>query len=364
MLRSLVLNVVLAAAALAPGPVGAQEAAKPTGTLGDLVTIDAANLVLTIRTSTGATQKAVLSKSTEFLLVEPGKKTLEGAEKVSLADLKVGDRVWARGATNPDGSVTTRQVLVMNAEAIAERNRRDAEDWQKRGVIGEVKSIDGASRTLLIESYRGESLTVAVSDATVIRRMHHGSSDLASAENIDVSGIAPGNQIATRGDRDAAAGRLDAESILIGTFPRPIRGRVMAVDAAASMLTVGTREGMMTLSAGTEALFRRFDIVPAAAQPAQPAPAAQPTANGGSRRGPGGFAFALGDRAELDRRTKPIQLKDVAVGDFCFVVVEPGASATAASVKVFVKFALPRAAQPGPSGPTWPSDFGGGDLPF
>ena len=350
---------VILALTCACGLARAQEAPKPSGALGDLTTIDAANGVLTIKTAGGAAQKAVLSKTTDFLLVEPGKKSLEGAEKITLADLKVGDRVWARGATNSDGSVTTRQVLVMNAEAIAQRNARDAVDWQKRGVIGEVKSVDTTARTMAVESYRGEPLTVAVSDATVLRRLNHGTSDLADSDSIALADVQPGNQIATRGDRDPATGRLDAVTVLTGTFPRPIRGRVMAVDPASSTLTVGTREGMVQLSSSPESLFRRLDITPAAAQP-------QPAAGdaNGARRGPGGFAFALGDRAELDKRTKPIEFKDVAVGDFCFVVVEPGATASAAAVRILVKFSLPRAGQTGPSGPTWPSDFGGSDLPF
>lgn len=356
MFRRVTQIAVLVLVVCASASARAQEAPKPTGALGDLATIDAANGVLTIKSSNGAMQKAVLSRTTDYLLVEPGKKSLEGAEKVTLADLKVGDRVWARGATNADGSVTTRQVLVMNAEAIAQRNARDAEDWQKRGVIGEVKAIDATARTMQVESYRGEPLTVVVSDATVLRRLKDGSTDLASSDPIGLVDVHPGNQIATRGDRDPATGRVDAVTVLTGTFPRPIRGRVMAVDPAGSVLTVGTREGMIQLTATADSLFRRLDIAPAAAQP-------QPAAADGARRGPGGFAFALGDRAELDKRTKPIAIKDVAVGDFCFVVVEPGATAAAASVRIFVKFSLPRAGQ-GASGPTWPSDFGGSDLPF
>ena len=84
---------VILALTCASGLAWAQEAPKPAGALGDLTTIDAANGVLTIKTSSGAAQRAVLSKATDFLLVEPGKKSLEGAEKITLADLKVGDRV-------------------------------------------------------------------------------------------------------------------------------------------------------------------------------------------------------------------------------------------------------------------------------
>ncbi|MCC6745234.1 MAG: hypothetical protein IT175_15335 [Acidobacteria bacterium] len=361
MIRRKAVAAMLIAAFSALQIANAQEAVKPSGLLGDLAAIDAANGVLSIKSSAGAIQKAVLTKSTDFLLVEPGKKSLEGAEKVTLADLKVGDRVWARGATNADGSVTTRQVLVMNAEAIAQRNARDAEDWQKRGVIGEVKAVDTTGRTLRVESYRGESLTVAISDATVLRRLKDGSTDLANSDAINLADVVAGNQIATRGERDPATGRVDAVTVLTGTFPRPVRGRVTAVDSAALALTVETREGPVQLSASKESLFRRLDVTPPTAAPAAPA------ADGAQRRGPGGFAFALGDRAELDKRTKPIQIGDVAVGDFCFVVVEPGATASAAAVRILVKLALPRngqSGQSGQSGPTWPSDFGGSGLPF
>jgi hypothetical protein len=116
---------------------------KPGGAIGDLTAVDAARGRLTIKTTAGAEARAAVTASTEYLLTEPGKTDLKGATHITLADVKVGDRVWARGEPGADGAILARQVVVMSAEAIAERNRREAEDWQRRGLIGEVRAVDG-----------------------------------------------------------------------------------------------------------------------------------------------------------------------------------------------------------------------------
>jgi hypothetical protein len=343
--------------------VGAQQPApkKPGGALGDLTALDAAKGTLTIKTTEGATATAKVTAATEYLLIEPGKTSLEGAEKIALADVKLGDRVWARGEPGADGAIQARQLVVMSAQAIAERHNRDAREWQTRGLIGEVRALDAAAREITVESYRGDPVVVALADATTLRRLKPGATDLSNAEPIGLEAIEVGNQIAVRGDRSADGARMTAETIVAGTFPRPVRGRVTAVDAAARAVTIVGRENRpVQLTLGENALVRKINPPPAG-QPQQPGGGA-PQAGGGGR-GPRGFAFALGDPAELERRTTAVELTDVKPGDFVFAVVEPGATADAARVKVLVKAEIP-ADRPQRGAPSMQMpDMGFGDVP-
>jgi hypothetical protein len=344
--------------------VGAQQPApkKPGGAIGDLTAIDAAKGALTIKTTAGATTTAKVTAATEYLLIEPGKTSLEGAEKIALADVKLGDRVWARGEPGADGAIDARQLVVMSAQAIAERHTRDAREWQTRGLIGEVRALDAGLREITVESYRGEPVVVALGDATTLRRLKPGATDLSNAEPIGIEAIEVGNQIAVRGDRSADGARMTAETIVAGTFPRPVRGRVMAVDVAARAVTIVGRENRpVQLTLGESALVRKINPPPAA-QGQQPPAGGAPAAAGGGR-GPRGFAFALGDPAELERRTTAVELADVKPGDFVFAVVEPGATADAARVKVLVKAEIP-ADRPQRGAPSMQMpDMGFGDVP-
>jgi hypothetical protein len=356
--------LALCAVLLAGTAVAAQDGAgkRPGGALGDLTAIDAAKGALTIKTTDGATATAKVTNATEYLLIEPGKKSLEGAERIALADVHVGDRVWARGEPGADGAIQARQLVVMSAQAIAERNRRDAREWQTRGLIGEVRAVDPATREVTVESYRGDQIVVAVGDATTLRKLKPGATDLSSAEPIAFDALAVGNQIAVRGERTPDGARMAAETLVAGTFPRPVRGRVTAVDAEARAVTIVGRENRpVQLTLGENALVRKINPPPAQQPPegaAAPAAGAAP-----ERRGPRGFAFALGDPAELERRTTAVALADVKPGDFVFAVVEPGATADAARVKVLVKAEVP-ADRPQRGAPSMQMpDMGFGDIP-
>lgn len=358
MWRGLQVLVGIGAIALATLSVMAQAtgAKKPSGALGDLVSIDVSAGVLTIKVSAAANARATVSPTTEYLLIEPGKTNLEAAEKITLADVKVGDRVWARGETTADGTVSARQIVVMSASAIAERNQRDAADWQARGVIGEVKSVDAATGGLTVETYRGESIGVSTTPATTLRHLKPGATDLGSSEPIAFSDIRTGNQIAMRGDRSPDRTQLAAETILTGDFPKPLRGRVTAVDAKQRVATITVPGGSsVVLSIPDTALVRKL-------APAAPKSATTPTAD--ERRGPRGFAFALGDREELERRTTTLTLGDIKPGDFVFAIVETGAQTAQPRVRIVVKFEIPADRTPRQQGAPSIGDAGMGDLPF
>ena len=407
---------VLLASVLATS-VRAQDSApkKPNGPIGDVVSVDLAHGVLTIKTLAGAEARATVTSKTEYLMVEPGKKDLAGATPATLTDVKVGDRVWARGDAGANGAVAARQIVVMSAEALAERDRRDAQDWMRRGIRGEVKAADAATGELTVGTYRGETVVVVVGEGTTLRRLQAGASDLSKSEPISIEDIHVGDQIAARGDRSADGSRVTAETVFAGQFARPVGGRVTSVDAAKNEIHVTTRAGVaFTLTLADNAEVRKLTpparpageaggIGAGAGGSARPAssgeegaPSAQASGRGGAEGGPGaaagspggaaggpgaqggfggrgggpgavpgrgrgGFGFGLDDRSELERRTTAITLADIVAGDIVFAVAEPGATETTARVKVLVKLDIPAdrfPRGPGMQGPQIPADPG------
>jgi hypothetical protein len=194
---------------------------KPAGLLGDLVTVDASGGLLTIRAADGSTATAAINGTTEYVRVQPGSKTLDGAEKITVDALAVGDRVWARGSeTNGAGALVARQIVLMSAKAISEKRQQERREWQARGAFGTVTSVDAAKGEVAMKSNRGADLVVAIAPTTSIMRMKPGARDLTGAEPIKLEELAAGAQIAVRGDGGVQAGRIAASEILTGTCPQ------------------------------------------------------------------------------------------------------------------------------------------------
>jgi hypothetical protein len=377
MMLALWLSTVAAANA-----VGQVTAKRLDGPRGDLVSVDAARSRLTVRAVDGKEHAVAVTGATEYLKVDPSAKTLDGAQKISLADLIAGDRVWARGLeTDAAGTLVARQVILMSAREIAALREREVEAWRTHGVHGDLQSIDPATGDLILESYFGRTFVIAVKPNIPVHRLKPGVTSLDGAEAIQLSTLKPGDQLAVRAAREIEFGfgrpvpmragepagstpgrpeapgpgpiRIEAEEILTGTFPRPIRGRVLKVDGAGNTLTLAGRSGELRVTVATGASVRKLVPQQAAAQ-----------AGGPPQRG-NTLAFVLGDRSELERRTTPITLSEIAVGDFVFCVTDVSAGDGASRVSVVVKLERP----PTPRRPTGPSVGGdtgpqaGGDIP-
>jgi hypothetical protein len=364
---------------------GAAAPKKPSGLLGDLVTVDAAKGLLTIRAADGSTAEATLTEATEYVRVQPGTTSLTGAEKITIEALAVGDRVWARG-TEKDaaGALVAKQVVLMSAKAISERRQQERREWQTRGAFGTVTGVDQAKGELSMKSNRGTDIVVAVAPSTTIMRLKAGARDLNGAERIGLGDLATGVQIAVRGDGGAATGHIAASEIVTGTFPRPIRGRVASSDLAKREVVLSSGDGTQTtVVIASEAVIRKLTPPQRGREGANgqdrpasegaPAATASPAGQAGSepgRRGDGpprggsGFGMLFGDRSELLARTEPFRLEDLKVGDFVFAVADPDAEGATGKVSLVVKVEIPAGApQRGPGGswdlPTPP----GADFP-
>lgn len=282
----------------------------------------------------------------------PGQKDLQGATPVTLNDLKVGDRMVARGKMSDDGkTVEANSVIVMTGADIAAKQDRDREDWQKRGAGGLVKEVNAAAGTIAIAATGAggtKTTVVRVSKDTVIRRYAPDSVKFDDAKPGTLAQIQPGDQLRARGTRSADGGELAAEEIVSGTF-RNVAGTVLATDVANNSVTVQDllTKSKVTLQIGSDSQLRNLPTMMAqriamrfkggaqgapgaAAQNADANPGNAPAGGSGMRAGPGGGSRSGGapDFQQMLDRMPAVKLADLQKGIAIMAVATEG-SATA-----------------------------------
>jgi hypothetical protein len=199
-----------------------------------------------------------ITKDTVCKRVAPDAKNLDGAEAITFRDILLGDRVWARNTTNLEtaNTVEAKQLVLMSATSIAERNQRDRENWQRRGIVGEITVIDSDKFTLKLRD--GNTITLTVAEQADIRRYPPGSIDFTASKPIPASEIKVGDNIFGRGERSADNQTFKAEFLITGDVPRPTFGQISAINLEKQEITVKTREKETIIQINPETLLRRM----------------------------------------------------------------------------------------------------------
>lgn len=205
-------------------------------------TITAVNgTTLTVKTDAGEVRTVDVPSSAVLKRVEPGQRDLSAAVDIQLTDLGTGDRVLVKLAAESAGATPqAAQIVTIKAADVAEKERKEREDWQLHGVGGLVRSVDAATGTILLTSGAGptmRTITVHVGKATVLKRYAPGSVrfDLAQPEPIDV--IQAGDQLRAKGEKNADGSELQADEVVSGSF-RNISGVISSVDTAQQSIVV------------------------------------------------------------------------------------------------------------------------------
>lgn len=252
-----VLVPVVSNGQVSPPAAGANRAAQQH-LIGEVTATEQTTGRITVRTDAGSSVVVVTDERTVYRRLPPGQTSIEKAEEITRADVRVGDRVLVPGGA---GSVQTaaRQVILMAREAIAARREQEREDWRARGANGRVVAIDMAQRQLTVEarSREGtETLSVLVPTSVRFRRYAPGSLRPADAVPSSLAEIRVGDQVRILGNRDGS--RFTAEEIISGRIAR-LNGVVEAVDASRREVTVkDNRTGRtVTVSLGANAILRR-----------------------------------------------------------------------------------------------------------
>lgn len=242
MFVALALPVAISLPAVASGQVTAATPGAPRAAqqhlIGEVTATDPTAGQITIKADGGASVNVMVNEHTVYRRLPVGQTSLDKAEAITSADVKVGDRVLVpSGATLTAGNAA-RQVIVMAREAVAARREQQRDDWRARGVNGRVAAIDAAKQELNVESRSREgalTLTVVVNSNARIRRFAPGSLRPDDATTGTFGDIRVGDQIRVLGNREGL--RLTAEEIISGTVARLV-GAVEKVDVARGELVI------------------------------------------------------------------------------------------------------------------------------
>ena len=227
--------------------------------IGEVTATDQATGQITVKTDAGASVTVTADERTIYRRLPPGQTSIEKAETITRADVRVGDRVLVPGGA-ANVQTPARQVIVMAREAIAARRAEEREDWRARGANGRVASIDTAQRQLTIEARSrdgAETLTVIVPENVRLRRYAPGSLRPADAVQSSFAQIRVGDQVRVLGNREGS--RLTAEEIISGRIAR-LNGVVETVDASRRELTLkDNRAGRtVTVTLAANSTLRRI----------------------------------------------------------------------------------------------------------
>jgi Cu/Ag efflux protein CusF len=249
-----------ASAQVTPAATSGATRATQQHLVGEVTAVDAATHQLTVKTDAGANVTVTVDERTIYRRVPPGQTSLENAERITSADVSVGDRVLVPNGL-AGGQTAARQVIVMARAAVAAKREQEREDWRARGVSGRITAIDAAKKELTVEARSregAETVTVAASAGNVrFRRYAAGSLRPADAVAGSFADIRVGDQARVLGKREGS--RVTAEEIISGTVAR-LSGVVEAVDAQRGEVTVKENQTgrTVTVSLLANSMVRRI----------------------------------------------------------------------------------------------------------
>lgn len=385
-----------------------QAAAAPQQRLvGDVTAVDAAAHTVTVRSDTGETVTLTTTEQTTFTRMPPGVTDLKQGQRVTFAEVRVGDRVLAPGVNAAGG--TAARLILMTRPGGSPGGGQNA----GRRLNGRVASVD-ASKKLIVVQTRGregqESVTI---DASAARTLRYAPDSMRPADAVagSLADVRAGENIRATGERSADGATFKAEEVLTGSFARFV-GTVASADAQRGELVVKTDDGKsVNLSFGARSSLRRITPEFEQTLAKQRAEAEQrreqrrterqqqggQTAQGeggqrregeGRRRGDGqgrgegngprrgGFGGpGGGGNNQMFESLPAVTLAELKKGDMIVVTVTPGADPTHATVVSLVtgptetiramqQFQRGGDGQRGPNSPGLPGDvIGGGQGP-
>ena len=324
-----------------------QNAAAAPKALGTIKVIS--GNTISLKTDAGADVTILVQDTTRILRVAPGQ-DLKEASTITLQDIQAGDRVLAKGKSgDPENSLHATTIVAMKKGDIAQKQQKDLQDWQRRGIGGLVKAIDPETGTITISTMTAagaKSVAVRTTPKTIIRRYAQDSVKFDDAKTGKLADIKAGDQLRARGNKNEDGTELAADEVVSGSF-RNIAGLVTSVDSTKNTVTVNDlstkrpvtiriSEGSqmhklpqpiaqriaMRLKGGTPPEGAAGQTTPTGA-PAQsqqrPMGSATPAATPGETGGHGN-----GDLAQMLTRMPAMPFSELAKGDAVMIVATSG----------------------------------------
>jgi hypothetical protein len=251
MMKSLTfVSALLLSASLIASAAPAQDAAPAAkkspyvSTIGEVVSIDGAGKQLKVKTDKGEEVGIGLEDNTSYLRMPPGEKDLKKAVRIELKDIAQGDRVLARTRTLEGAKLSpATSIIVMTKADLAQYHEKTREEWEKRGTVGTVASLDPATKAITITVPNGlnpketKSIAVDPADKIVYRRYAPGSAKFQDAKPSTFDAIKLGDRIRILGDKNEDGTHIKPEEIVSGTF-RTLAATIISIDPATNTAKV------------------------------------------------------------------------------------------------------------------------------
>ncbi len=240
------IATILLTASLLPAQDAQPAPAKSryVSTIGEVISVDPAAKLVKVKTDKGEEVAIPLQDQTSYLRMAPGEKELSKASRIELKDVTVGDRVLARTRPGEGGAMSpAASLIVMTKSDLAEFHEKSRAEWEKRGTVGTVASLDPATKTITITIPSGlapkdtKSIIVDPSDKLVYRRYAPGSAKFQDAKASSFGEIKVGDRIRVLGDKTEDGSHIKAEEVVTGTF-RTLAATIISIDPATNTLKV------------------------------------------------------------------------------------------------------------------------------
>lgn len=291
---------------------------------------------LTVKTDAGDVHEVQVPGTAILKRIAPGEKDLSKAEPLDFSSLEVGDRVLVTLDPNFTGSPShAARIIAIKQADVAKEHEAEAAAWSQ-GVHGLVKSVDPATGIIVVTTRMGpitRDVTVSTTASTVLKRYAPGSVRFEDAQPAPITAIHPGDQLSSRGTRNADGTAFAADHIITGTF-RSIPGTVISVDTTASTITVKdlSTKKPVTVRAAADVQLRRLDDNVATMMAARLKGNASGRGAGSGGGAPRAFSQGGGQgggRMDLEtimERAPQIQLGTLKKGDAVMIVATEDAS--------------------------------------
>ncbi|MBI4751884.1 MAG: hypothetical protein HY774_25650 [Acidobacteria bacterium] len=329
---------------------GATTAAPATAPriIGEVVAVNKEKRVLQIKTAQGECTVAA-EDSAACKRVAPDAKTLDGAETIEFTDIRPGDRVWARSTTavaETPNTFLSKQLVLMSATSIAERNKLDQEAWRRRGVRGEVVAADVAKNEFTLKLRDGQTVLMKLAPQADIRRFPPGSYEFTASKPITASEIKIGETLMCMGDRSPDGTQFSAERVVTGDVPRPTFGQVKEIRLEKKEIVVQSREGETVVQLTSETLLRQM-----------PEELREQPANGGGnseaqpQRRQGRQGMRMNPEAMMERLKQAPELKltELKVGEYVMANGPKSTDGKSVTALFLVRVPAPNFRNQGPS---------------
>jgi ribosomal protein L27 len=292
------LSLTVLTLSLGQGAIYAQTAAPAAAKVlsGTVTAVDSQGKKLTVKSDKGDIVTVTTTDRSFLFRVPAGETSTKNAVKINFSDMTSGDRLLASGQMSADQkSLDARTIYIMIKSDVAEIQKKEQEDWQKRGTTGTVTAVDSAAKTLTMKVGQRE-VTVQAGDKTDYHRYSLDSAKFTDAKPSTFAEIKVGDQARVLGDKSADGTSVKAEKIVAGTF-RQLAGTIESIDAGSGELKVkdlATKKSL-TIRVDPESTMKKLTPMMAVMLARRLAPGGPQ----GGGQGPGGRGGDGGGRAGM-----------------------------------------------------------------